>query len=620
MKKLIVLIITIFITLSCCACNSYQGNKEITEKSTYSEAQKNAFAILDELKTDRRVQDFIDVYNILISLPNNEKKFISKLQEANNICQKYDIELDNCDYYTLNYGISQEQIEKYKSNYVYYNICDLMEVTVYPALFDKYGYDAQCIKGINADEVIKAIRSTNSYIFDSKKEAYDGYTEKWKHDINSGSTYQIEYHENGLVESINIPIARSTSPFTNEDYEAFFEKDINAQKEIAGNRFWDMSNQFSTISIGREVLDQIFTTEEIEIISNYIHSLTIDDIWERNLTSYVSEPTTYAVAIVCFNYKGYDISIRYNLNGINLGISGANDINELTSRWYTVWCGLGFSNSNEMVNDYKTYINKDAEANNIIQDWQFDLTANANKYNFKPTPIPSELELYLDSYLPIVLDSEGETILISEVASTYETTTNHCNLSIIVYANKHFENNFYLKYTLRGDDPSHVIEGFELIDVYIQDNWNRNCVFSLNLSELSFDNYTLSFDSITLCENLSETNEYILYTEESLPIELVDFDGEITINQIMYTLENRGETCDLFLTLYTNKTFSNDFYLQYKLYGEDISNTIERCDPINSYTQDDIYGNCIFDISLYDIPLDNYTIEFETYYIIPDTQ
>ena len=64
-----------------------------------------------------------------------------------------------------------------------------------------------------------------------------------------------------------------------------------------------MSNQFSTIFTGNEVLSQIFTDEEIAIISNYIRSLTIKEIWERNLYALSSEPSDYFGAIVVFEYK-----------------------------------------------------------------------------------------------------------------------------------------------------------------------------------------------------------------------------------------------------------------------------------------------------------------------------
>ena len=83
-----------------------------------------------------------------------------------------------------------------------------------------------------------------------------------------------------------------------------------------------MSKQFRTILTGYEALSQIFTDEEMTIISNYIHSLTAEAIWERNLYTINSNPSDYGItfdyiaAIVMFDYKGNSIGIHYNLNDI----------------------------------------------------------------------------------------------------------------------------------------------------------------------------------------------------------------------------------------------------------------------------------------------------------------
>ncbi|MBQ9941235.1 MAG: hypothetical protein IJO74_06840 [Clostridia bacterium] len=362
-------------------------NKTYPENGTVNnELYLEALAILDELNEDPRIKDFRNAYDLLMTLPGDEDKFISQLHEINAIFQKYGVELQSGDYYLLpkhTIGIDREGVDDYRFKGAYYDADDLMSVTVYPALFEKYGDQAQCIKGITAPEVISAVKSGGNYYLDKKTEQYNGCKEEWKYTGTPKTGYEIKYHSNGLVESVSVPIVRSDNPLNDDDYIAFFDKDAETQKQIAGSRFMSMSNQFTTIATGYEVLSQIFTDEEITVISNYIHSLTIDDIWERNLYALVEEPTDYFGSIVSLDYKGNSIGIHYNLNDISLNITGKNYVNPLAHRWYTVYCGMGLpegEGKENTLNIYSDFVNNNTDYNNIIQDYSYDLDANADKF------------------------------------------------------------------------------------------------------------------------------------------------------------------------------------------------------------------------------------------------
>lgn len=383
---IIAIILSTLLLLSLCSCSNNEVEEIDNSDSNNSELYSKAMSILNEFEDDQRIKDFCTAYDLLMSLPSNEDKFISQLGEVNTIFEKYGVELQSGDYYLLpkhTIGINQEGINDYRSNGAYYDAIDLMTATVYPVLFEKYGAEAQCIKGITATNVISAIKSTNDYALDKKNENYEGCKEEWKYVGTPKTKYEVKYHSNGLVENITIPIVRSDSPLSDDEYLAFFDKDTETQKQIAGSRFVSMSNQFSTIFTGYEVLSQIFTDEEISVISNYIHSLTVEDIWERNLYSITEEPADYFGSIVMFDYKGNSIGIHYNLNDISLSITGKNYVNPLTHRWYTIYCGLGFpegEGKEKTLNINSDYINNNVAYNSIIQDYSFNLDANAESY------------------------------------------------------------------------------------------------------------------------------------------------------------------------------------------------------------------------------------------------
>lgn len=383
-----------------CACSSNPAepnNSELEKNETphsstetvTNELYEEAMTILDELN-DPRIDDFRAAYDLLMDMPEDKDDFVNQLDEVNRIFEKYNIDFKYGGWYLQPHlsdeSITQEGLDEYRTQNAYWDAEDLLEAIVYPVLFDAYGGDAQHIEGLVASDVIAAIESTCDYMLEDKVEKYHGCTETWGYIGTPKCDYEIKYQNNGLVESVNIPIVRSDAPMDDAAFTDFFTYDLDEQKQFAGDRFTSMIAQLNTIFTGYEVLCQIYTDEEISIICNYIKSLTIDDIWEQNMWAYGeneegSEPLNYAGAVVSFDYKGNSVSIHYGLNSIYLRVIGGDYINQLSCRWYTLYCGLVLPDGNdETIATYQNYIDFNTAANDVTPDWSFDLDSNADKY------------------------------------------------------------------------------------------------------------------------------------------------------------------------------------------------------------------------------------------------
>lgn len=387
MKKILLVTLSIMLLLTLLGCETgNNGNSNDDKLKSNDELYLKAIDILDEFDGDQRIKDFRDAYDLLMTLPNDADEFVAQLSKANKIFEKYNVELKYGDYYFTPYiEITQEGIDRYKSRSVYYDASDLMESIVYPVLFEKYGNEAQSIKGITANNIITAIKSNGDYTLDKKTEQYDGCKEEWKNKTTSQLKYEITYHSNGLVERITVPFFISDRPLNDNEFADFFEKDLAEQKIFASERFQSMLDEIDKDFMGYEVLSQIFSDEEILVIINYIQSLTIDEIWEKDFYNYGNDytPNNYAAAAVYFDYNGVRVGVTLGLNRITLNISSKDSVNSLSTNWFTLWCGMCFpedESRNEMINGYRDILNNNVEANSFVPDWSFDLDANAHKY------------------------------------------------------------------------------------------------------------------------------------------------------------------------------------------------------------------------------------------------
>lgn len=396
------------------------SKNDTDNKQDKDEWYNKALSILDEFKDETEVIDFLNAYELLTTLPYTEDEFISQLEEANKIFSKYQVELESGSYYLGKKGtfaIDEESISEYKSRAAYYDAYNLMEKLIYPILFEHYGKEAQKIESINANSVIKAIEATNLYSFKEEKTDFETTSKEYQFIGDAKATYEVTYHADGSVKSVNVPIAISGNPYSDSDYSTFLEYDLEKQKDVAGNRFIEMQSSFSSIACGYEVLSLIFNAEELNVIANYIHSLTKSKIWEKSIVE-TELSTNHLNAIVCFDYKGNDISIHYGLNSIELSVSGGNYINILSSKWHTIWLGLCHkAYSEDILDDYSDYLECNTEKNNEISEWSFDLDTNEEIYmgtDFQNQENNSDQSGDVQTSIPIEL-SLNEEIVVSGV-------------------------------------------------------------------------------------------------------------------------------------------------------------------------------------------------------------
>lgn len=387
MKRILAFILSVILVLSMVGCS---GNTDSGKNNNDDELYNKAMDVLDEFKDKQEVKDFLEAYNLLTTLSNNEDKFIEQLNDVNSIYSKYDVELESGDYYlgkSGTFAIDDESINKYKSEGAYYDAYNLLEKLIYPLLFEKYGNEAHNIEGLNSKSVISAIESTKLFSFKEENKHFDTTNKEYQFNGDAKANYEVTYHPNGLVESVTVPIAISGNPFTDNDYTAFFEYDLEKQKDIAGNRFVELQSSFTNIACGYEVLSLIYNADELNVIANYIHSLTKENIWESNFIG-SENLTSYLTAMVYFTYKDTNVCINYGLNSIELFITGKNYINTLTHKWHTVWLGLCHkAYGDDILDKYKDYLDNNTESNNETAEYKFNLDENED--NFK-TALPSQ--------------------------------------------------------------------------------------------------------------------------------------------------------------------------------------------------------------------------------------
>lgn len=87
-EKIIITLIKCFIAFTFVGCS---GNEKGEKQSVNDELYNKAMAVLDEFKDEAEIKDFLEAYNLLTTLPDDENKFVEQLHEVNSIFSKYGI-------------------------------------------------------------------------------------------------------------------------------------------------------------------------------------------------------------------------------------------------------------------------------------------------------------------------------------------------------------------------------------------------------------------------------------------------------------------------------------------------------------------------------------------------
>lgn len=395
MKKLLVIILTICFMFTLAGC----GSKE--KKKNENELYLKAVAILDEFKDDNRVKDFRKAYDLLIKLPSDKDDLIDELQKVNDICKKYSLKLSygNQLLHDDKYGfkINEKRINVYRNSSAFRDAKKLLEKLVYPALFEKYGQDALCIKGLSVNDVRHAITSSKNYNFLEKKELPSLKIEEiWRTRTRPKTNFYFTYHKNNLVTSISFPIVRNTNPLSKHELESFYTKTTpDTRKQILSNRIPTMIKEIDLFSLNCEFLENIFSDNELFILNNYLSSLTIEEIWKNDMITKTElksneNPSYYSASIYC-DFKENNLEISYTPDYIRLKITGKNRINPLSHRWSILKCGL-FDPTLINSDIYYDKLHNNITANKVIYDGVYDLDANAAKYANHNAPTGNQIQ------------------------------------------------------------------------------------------------------------------------------------------------------------------------------------------------------------------------------------
>ena len=382
--RLVSIVLSSLLLLSACGSPQPQSNQTTANNNTnggISSLYKEAVTILDEF-ADIRVDDFQKAYDLLVNIPDNEDDFIAQLDKANLIFEKYDVDFKYGGWYLQPYlsadAITTEGLDEYKTEKVFWDIENLLQATVYPTLFEKYGFDAEQIENLTYSSVVSAIQSTGEYVLGSKDMYYDGTVEEWNYvesPRNANYDYRFHYDSNGMVSYIDIPVVRISEPMDDTAYENFLALESVKQKETAENKFQNILNQWNTSHNTNPVLNQIYNEDEMLVIKNYLKSLLPEKIWENVLNS----SDNYLGAQTWFQYKGNRVIATFGLNSLCLFISAANDVNQFSHKWHTV--RLGFTNpSEDEIQEYRSYLEYDVAANSEVVEGVYNLDLNEEKY------------------------------------------------------------------------------------------------------------------------------------------------------------------------------------------------------------------------------------------------
>ncbi|MBQ7883584.1 MAG: hypothetical protein IJ320_04420 [Phascolarctobacterium sp.] len=384
MRKFLLCIITFVIMLSIVGCG---GNEK---KKNDDPLYLKSIAILDEFKDDNRIKDFRKGYDLLTTLPNDQDDLISQLDKVNGIYQKYNKKIDYGAIllHDAKYGhkISKNRIEDYRKDSAYRDAEKLMELLVFPALMEKYGSEVQSIKGLKYGRILNAMIANWDSRRLKQKSDFMFRSEEWQCFNRTGieSRYNFRYYTNGLVEWIKFPLVVSNERFGEKYFKAFWQATPEARKELLTKHIVKLAPNINLFNQGYDILRHIYTDEEITVLNNYLHSLSIDDIWKNdifhNIALEKSEKPTYATVTIPIDYKGNLLNVSYGIDNITLSIHGKNKVNPFSNRWDTLLCGLIYPGNKNWQESYKDTISNNISANNNIKKYYVDLNANAEKY------------------------------------------------------------------------------------------------------------------------------------------------------------------------------------------------------------------------------------------------
>ena len=373
MKKSIIILILFGICLTLLAGCGNNANTTTAD----NELLQQAHDILEQLPSDKRIDDFITASEILKDLPKSQKTFVKALQDAQNICDKYDLELERAAHCLSMYEydkLTDELITDYTTNNVCYDIWDMTKTLIYPILFEQYGRQAAHLSGIDIALARQTLRNMGATLESTKVDDLMLTTEEWKMPNTAAGSPEIKFHDNGLVQEISFPLIISTDPLNDQELMYYFNLPLDQLTDFSAQRFSELLSSFDGFTYGTDILDILFTQQQQAVIEHFISNLTPEYIWEHSLLNYGQETNNIPYgAILSIPYANTDITLSFGLNSIKIRLIDTNSVNELSQKYYTVLAA--FSDMDHIKETYADHIIGNTDMNDDINEIQIDLGA-----------------------------------------------------------------------------------------------------------------------------------------------------------------------------------------------------------------------------------------------------
>lgn len=379
--------ITALCLLLCClfaGCAAHEAeDSNAAEQSSAETTEQDplllcAYEVLDELPDNAQKDDFLTAVNIIRNLPDDAEGICAELEKVQAICDRYGVQLDAIPEILQNYALGEFDDSSFAhyEEAMAYEIWSLVDTLIYPQLFELYGEEAADIPGLTYADVQTSLSLAGAALEETSTNMLLQTTEKWRIMGDPAGLPEVTFYPNDRVSSVSLPLVLSEDLLTEAEYSAYLELPRAEQQAFAEERFAQILAQFAEFEYGTEILNAIFTAEELAVLKQYIASLTPADLWENDLYTggqKVDERPGYDAVGIWLRYNDLHVQLRITFYRLEIRISAFEQINALTQRYYTLI--VGFSGDSVLAADFDDYINGNTAANTAISASMIDLNA-----------------------------------------------------------------------------------------------------------------------------------------------------------------------------------------------------------------------------------------------------
>lgn len=450
MKRIGSIVLTIIMIFSTCSCSSNERTK--LEKPS-SEAQ----AIMESLKPDDRIDDYLRAYEILSKMNiNNEEELKKGFEELIEIDSKYTLLFKekhfSTNYYTLylddlnnNRKDNLDRLEENMYNYYY----GYFSALVLPVYCEKKTFEKFLPTSFSEFEELS---NKTGYLYedDQSTETYSKkyYQYKLENSSSRGDYTIVHYDSHGNVGSYFFRLKKGES-WTTEQFDAFSKK---TQEEGRDETAKIIANNLKNLNIkNNSYLKLTYNDEEINKIQNLFSNINEKWIQENNsIEWYSDESTTLSTFIGNFSIGETTLTVTGStMSDITLTISTNNfyydkyhkELNVLKSQYINSKLDeneqeLSYKSIDEVLSELsvsQTMVNNDTA---LSEDKNIQIQKEELNYNDSS----DNDELYASYYeRPIFSENSDTSSKINLIYDDLETLWTEDNTSEITKFSKSWE-------------------------------------------------------------------------------------------------------------------------------------------------------------------------------------